>query len=67
MSTRDFRAWVFEAAVKPDALDEYGALARKISADNQAAEPGQQVFEWFIDGKDVHIYERSPRPATISR
>ncbi len=51
-------SWVFEAAVNPDALDEYGALARKISADNQAAEPGQQVFEWFIDGHDVQIYER---------
>ena len=51
-------SWVFEAAVKPDALDEYGALAREISADNQAAEPGQQIFEWFIDGQDIHIYER---------
>lgn len=51
-------SWVFEAAVKPDALDEYGALARKISADNRAAEPGQKVFEWFMDGQDVHIYER---------
>jgi hypothetical protein len=20
--------------------------------------PGQQVFEWFIDGQDIHIYER---------
>ena len=34
-------SWVFEAVIKPDALDEYGALAREISADNQAAEPGQ--------------------------
>jgi quinol monooxygenase YgiN len=51
-------SWVFEAAVKPDALDEYSALARKISADNQAAEPGQQIFEWFVDGQNVHIYER---------
>ncbi len=51
-------SWIFEAAVKPDALDEYGALAREIAADNQATEPGQQIFEWFIDGQDVHIYER---------
>jgi quinol monooxygenase YgiN len=51
-------SWVFEAAVNPGALDDYAALARKISADNQAAEPGQQVFEWFTDGQDVHIYER---------
>jgi quinol monooxygenase YgiN len=51
-------SWVFEAAVKPEALDEYGALAREISADNQAAEPGQQIFEWFTDDQDVHIYER---------
>jgi len=51
-------SWIFEATVKPDALDEYGALAREISADNQAAEPGQQIFEWFIGGQDVHIYER---------
>ena len=33
-------SWVFEAAVKPDALDDFGALAREISADNQSAEPG---------------------------
>ena len=33
-------------------------LAREISADNQAAEPGQQIFEWFTDDQDVHIYER---------
>jgi quinol monooxygenase YgiN len=51
-------SWVFEAAIKPDDLDEYGALAREISADNQAAEPGQEIFEWFVDGQDVHIYER---------
>jgi quinol monooxygenase YgiN len=51
-------SWVFEAAVKADAVNEYGVLAREISADNRAAEPGQQIFEWFIDGQDVHIYER---------
>jgi quinol monooxygenase YgiN len=51
-------SWVFEAAIKPDDLNEYSALAREISADNQAAEPGQQIFEWFVDGPDVHIYER---------
>ena len=51
-------SWVFEAAVKPDALDEYRAMAREITADNQAAEPGQLNFEWFIDSYDVHIYER---------
>jgi quinol monooxygenase YgiN len=51
-------SWVFEAAIKPDDLDEYGALAREISADNQAAEPGQEIFEWFVDDQDVHIYER---------
>ncbi|MGH3152466.1 MAG: putative quinol monooxygenase [Streptosporangiaceae bacterium] len=43
---------------KPDALEEYGALAREITVDNQRAEPGQQIFEWFVDGDDVHIYER---------
>lgn len=51
-------SWVFEAAVKPDALADYRAMAHEISADNQAAEPGQLNFEWFIDGHDVHIYER---------
>jgi quinol monooxygenase YgiN len=51
-------SWVFEAVIKPDALDEYDALAREISADNQSAEPGQQIYEWFVDGQDVHIYER---------
>jgi quinol monooxygenase YgiN len=57
-------SWVFEAAVKPDALDEYGALAREITADNQAAEPGQQIFEWFLDDQDIHIYERYQDSAT---
>ena len=51
-------SWVFEAAVKPDAMDDYGAMANEISADNQAAEPGQLNFEWFVDDHDVHIYER---------
>ena len=51
-------SWVFEAAVKPDGLDEYRALAREISADNEAAEPNQVIFEWYIDHRDVHIYER---------
>lgn len=51
-------SWVFEAAVKPDALDKYSALAREITADNQADEPGQQILEWYINGQDVHIYER---------
>jgi hypothetical protein len=31
-------SWVFEAAVKPDELDEYQKLAAEISADNEAAE-----------------------------
>ena len=47
-----------EAAVKPDSLNHFSALAREISADNKSAEPGQLSFEWFIDGNDVHIYER---------
>jgi quinol monooxygenase YgiN len=51
-------SWVFEAVVKPGGLEEYRALAEEISADNQASEPGQEIFEWFVDGQDVHIYER---------
>jgi quinol monooxygenase YgiN len=51
-------SWVFEAAIKPDGLDDYRTLAREISADNEAIEPGQVIFEWFIDEHDVHIYER---------
>ena len=51
-------SWVFEAAIKPDALDEYSAMAHAISTDNQQTEPDQLIFEWFIDGHDVHIYER---------
>ena len=51
-------SWVFEAAVKLDSLDDLRALAHEITADNQATEPGQLNFEWFIDGHDVHIYER---------
>jgi len=51
-------SWVFEAAITPDGLDDYRALAREITADNEAAEPGQTIMEWFIDDYDVHIYER---------
>ena len=51
-------SWVFEAAIKPDGLDDYRALAREIATDNEAAEPGQTIFEWFIDDHDGHIYER---------
>jgi quinol monooxygenase YgiN len=51
-------SWVFEAAIKPDGLDDYRALAREIVADNAANEPGQTFLEWFIDDHDVHIYER---------
>ena len=49
---------MFEAAIKPDGLADYRALGREITADNEAAEPGQMIFEWFIDDHDVHIYER---------
>jgi quinol monooxygenase YgiN len=49
---------VFEAAVKPGALDDYRTLPLEISADNEASEPGQLAFEWFADDHDVHIYER---------
>ena len=51
-------SWVFEAVVRSDSLDDLRALAHEITADNQATEPGQLNFEWFIDGHDVHIYER---------
>ena len=51
-------SWLFEAAVKPDGLDDYRALAEEITADNEAAEPGQVIFEWFLDDHDIHIYER---------
>ncbi len=51
-------SWVFEAAIKPDALDEYSAMTREISTDNQQTEPDQLIFESFIDDHDVHIYER---------
>jgi hypothetical protein len=30
-------SWVFEAAIKPDGLDDYRALAQEISADNEAS------------------------------
>jgi quinol monooxygenase YgiN len=51
-------SWLFEAAVKPDGLDEYRALASEITADNEAAELGQVIFEWFLDDHEIHIYER---------
>ena len=46
------------SAIKPDGVDDYRALGREITADNEAAEPGQMIFEWFIDDHDAHIYER---------
>ena len=46
--------------------EEYGALAREITADNQTAEPGQQIFEWFVVGDDVYIYERHDDSAAVS-
>ena len=51
-------SWVFEATIKPGAVDEYGILAQEISANNLKTEPEQLNFEWFIDDHDVHIYER---------
>jgi len=51
-------SWLFEAAVKPDGVDDYRALAAEITADNEANEPGQEIFEWFLDDHEVHIYER---------
>ena len=39
-------SWVFEAAIKPDGLDDYRALAREIVADNAANEPGQTCDTW---------------------
>jgi quinol monooxygenase YgiN len=49
---------VLEVTVKPDALDEFVALIREAVADDEAAEPGLLTLECFIDGQDVHFYER---------
>jgi quinol monooxygenase YgiN len=51
-------SWVLEVTVKPDALDEFGALIREAIADDQAAEPNSQILECFIDGQDAQFYER---------
>jgi quinol monooxygenase YgiN len=51
-------SWVFEVTVKPDALGKFSALIREAVADDQAAEPGSQILECFIDGQDAHFYER---------
>jgi hypothetical protein len=59
-------SWVFEAAVKPDGVGEYRVLTAEISADNEANEPDQQIFESYIDDHDVHIYERYPDSATAA-
>jgi uncharacterized protein (TIGR03083 family) len=52
------RMLVFEVIVKPDALDEFGALIREIVPEDEAAEPGSRILECFIDGQDAHFYER---------
>jgi hypothetical protein len=51
-------SWLFEAAVKPDGVDEYRALAEEITAENEATEPDQEIFEWYLDDHEIHIYER---------
>lgn len=51
-------AWVFEAAVKPDSLDDFKSLVRRVRDEDQAAEPDSLNMECFIDGHDVHFYER---------
>ena len=45
---------VLEVAVKPDVLDEFGALIREAVAEDEAAEPGSRILECFIDGHDAH-------------
>jgi quinol monooxygenase YgiN len=51
-------ALVLEVAVKPDALDEFGALIREAVAEDEAAEPGSRILECFTDGQVAHFYER---------
>ena len=51
-------SWIFEVAVKPDALDEFAALIGEAVAEDAAAEPGLRILEGFIDGLDAHFYER---------
>ena len=51
-------AWVFEAALKPDAQDEVKSLVLRISDEDQAAEPDTRIFECFTDGHELHFYER---------
>jgi quinol monooxygenase YgiN len=51
-------SWVFEVTVNPDALDKFSALVQEAVTDDQAAEPGSQILECFIDGQDAHFYER---------
>lgn len=52
-------AWVVELALKPEALDEFRSLTRKM-VEATKAEPGALVYERFVsgDGRSVHLYER---------
>jgi quinol monooxygenase YgiN len=51
-------SWVFEVSVKPDRLEEFKALAREMTEANAAAEPDMLIYDWFVDGLNVHVCER---------
>jgi hypothetical protein len=38
-------SWLFEATVRPDGLDDYRALAKEITVENEASEPNASGFE----------------------
>jgi hypothetical protein len=51
-------SWVFEVTVNAGSLDEFAALVRRVSDEDQAAEPDSLNLECFVDDRDVHFYER---------
>jgi quinol monooxygenase YgiN len=62
--SNDAISWVFEATIKPHSTDEYVSMALDITKSCQAEEPGQEIFEWFVNDHDVQIYERYSNSAT---
>ena len=40
-------SWLFETTVRPDGLDDYRALAKEITAENEVSEPGRRSSNGF--------------------
>jgi len=51
-------SWVFEVNVHPESLAEFATMVIEVSAADQQAEPGSLELGCFINGLNVHFYEK---------